>query len=182
MCLTDPLPTIKRGGVGGPYNVLAGREVARALAKMALKEEECHARLDDLGDQELQVLKDWEEKLSAKYSVVGRVRWMCDNAHSSAHSLKPVCGWLPERIAGGAQAINKQIWNGRQVVPLEELTLEELAKHDGSNPEKPIYLAIRGTVFDVTTGNQYGLGCQIAAQCSIIVVLTDYYCLVFFQD
>ena len=44
-----------------------------------------------------------------------------------------------------------------QVVPLKELTLSELKHHDGTNPDKPMYIAIRGTVFDVTTGK---LGCS----------------------
>ena len=37
------------------------------------------------------------------------------------------------------------------MAPLE-LTLEELKKYDGSNKSLPIYLAIKGTVFDVTKG------------------------------
>lgn len=42
-----------------------------------------------------------------------------------------------------------------QVVPLKEMTLEELAKHDGSDKEQPLYLAIKGTVFDVSKGSQF---------------------------
>ena len=38
------------------------------------------------------------------------------------------------------------------MVPEEKLTLKELAQHDGSDPEKPLLLAIRGTVFDITPG------------------------------
>ena len=33
-----------------------------------------------------------------------------------------------------------------------ELTLKELAQHDGSDPDRPLMLAIRGTVFDITPG------------------------------
>ena len=32
------------------------------------------------------------------------------------------------------------------------MTLQELSQYDGSTAGKPMYLAIRGTVFDVTTG------------------------------
>ncbi len=32
------------------------------------------------------------------------------------------------------------------------MTLQELSQYDGSSAGKPMYLAIRGTVFDVTTG------------------------------
>ncbi len=39
-----------------------------------------------------------------------------------------------------------------QVVPERELTLQELAQHDGSDPDRPLMLAIRGTVFDITPG------------------------------
>ena len=39
-----------------------------------------------------------------------------------------------------------------QIVPMKTVTLSELSEHDGSNPDKPMYLAIRGTVFDVTSG------------------------------
>jgi predicted heme/steroid binding protein len=38
------------------------------------------------------------------------------------------------------------------VVPERELTLKELAQHDGSDPDKPLLLAISGTVFDITPG------------------------------
>lgn len=39
-----------------------------------------------------------------------------------------------------------------QVVPPKQMTLQELSQYDGSIAGKPMYLAIRGTVFDVTTG------------------------------
>lgn len=39
------------------------------------------------------------------------------------------------------------------------LTPQELAKYDGSNPKLPIYLAVNGTIFDVSAGAQtYGPG------------------------
>jgi membrane-associated progesterone receptor component len=43
---------------------------------------------------------------------------------------------------------------GRVVAPLE-LTLEELKAHDGSDAAKPIFLAIRGVVYDVSSGRQF---------------------------
>ncbi|KAL9233938.1 hypothetical protein vseg_008870 [Gypsophila vaccaria] len=40
-----------------------------------------------------------------------------------------------------------------------ELTLEQLKQYDGSDPSKPIYVAIKGQIFDVTTGlSFYGPG------------------------
>lgn len=52
-----------------------------------------------------------------------------------------------------------------QIVPEQRLTLQQLAAYDGSDPAKPIMLAIKGTVFDVTKGE----GLQTAlrdARCS----------------
>ena len=37
----------------------------------------------------------------------------------------------------------------------KQLTLAELAAYDGSDESKPIYLAARGVVFDVTPGSIY---------------------------
>jgi len=45
------------------------------------------------------------------------------------------------------------------VVPEKRLTLGQLAEHDGSDPQKPILLAIRGTIFDVTKG-MHLTGCR----------------------
>ena len=46
-----------------------------------------------------------------------------------------------------------------QLVAPSQLSLSELSQHDGSNPDKPMYLAIRGTIFDVTSGE---LSCHIS--------------------
>lgn len=40
-----------------------------------------------------------------------------------------------------------------------ELTAQQLKAYDGSDPSKPIYVAIKGRIFDVTAGNSfYGPG------------------------
>ncbi len=40
-----------------------------------------------------------------------------------------------------------------------ELTLQQLKEYDGTDPSKPIYVAIKGRIFDVTTGKSfYGPG------------------------
>lgn len=38
---------------------------------------------------------------------------------------------------------------------LKTMTLEELKEFDGSDPEKPLYLAVMGKVFDVSAGRSY---------------------------
>ena len=40
-------------------------------------------------------------------------------------------------------------------LPDKEMSLEELKEYDGSDPSKPIYLAIRGRVYDVTVGKDF---------------------------
>lgn len=61
--------------------------------------------------------------------------------------------------------------NTLQIVPMKSLTLSELSEHDGSNPDKPMYLAIRGTVFDVTLGRQAHSSKRIAqASCEIATI------------
>ena len=62
-------------GTGAGYHVFAGREVARALAIMSLRLEDCHGDLTDLSDERLAVLADWERKFRDKgYPVVGRLQ------------------------------------------------------------------------------------------------------------
>lgn len=40
-----------------------------------------------------------------------------------------------------------------------ELTLNQLKQYDGTDPSKPIYIAVKGRIFNVTTGKSfYGPG------------------------
>lgn len=75
--------------IGGGYSVFAGREISRALGKMAISEAECNDKLEDLAPRELQTLSEWELKFKEKYTVVGEVR------HRRCGC--PVC----QRTAGG---------------------------------------------------------------------------------
>jgi hypothetical protein len=44
-------------------------------------------------------------------------------------------------------------------VPCGDITIDELAKFDGTDPFKPIYVSLRGTVYDVTKSREfYGRG------------------------
>lgn len=44
-------------------------------------------------------------------------------------------------------------------IPCGDITIDELGKFDGTDPFKPIYVAIKGNVYDVTKGRDfYGRG------------------------
>ena len=59
---------------GGGYSIFGGKEVSRALGKMAIAEEECNDKLDDLTEKELETLQKWIDKFENKYPVAGKVR------------------------------------------------------------------------------------------------------------
>ncbi|EED23704.1 progesterone binding protein, putative [Talaromyces stipitatus ATCC 10500] len=42
----------------------------------------------------------------------------------------------------------------------DPFTLEELSKHDGTDPSRPTYVAIKGTIFDVSKKDAYAPGGQ----------------------
>ena len=100
-------------GPGGAYQTFAGREIARALGKMAIKDEECTAEVGDLTERERTILEDWEKKFQEKYEVVGHV--------------------VPDKL----------------------LSLRELSEYDGRDDTKPILLAVRGVIFDVSQGRDF---------------------------
>ena len=67
-------------GPGGPYANFAGRDASRGLAKGSFEEEmltdDLHGpldRLEDLGGDEIEALKGWEERFSEKYLIVGKL-------------------------------------------------------------------------------------------------------------
>ena len=61
-------------GPGGGYHMLAGRDASRALAKMSLDVKDVDdPNIADLSDEESQTLDDWIEKLSKKYTLVGKL-------------------------------------------------------------------------------------------------------------
>ncbi|XP_071723942.1 probable steroid-binding protein 3 [Rutidosis leptorrhynchoides] len=59
-------------GPGGSYEMFAGKDASRALAKMSKNDEDISPNLDGLTEKEITVLNDWEKKFEAKYPVVGR--------------------------------------------------------------------------------------------------------------
>ncbi|KAG4034508.1 hypothetical protein MFRU_003g04680 [Monilinia fructicola] len=62
--------------------------------------------------------------------------------------------WGLKRPNWSQVEVIKAYWNG----PLQ-LTDADLPRYDGTNPELPIYLALNGTIYDVTAGRRhYGPG------------------------
>mmetsp|Transcript_18867 Transcript_18867/g.32248 ORF Transcript_18867/g.32248 Transcript_18867/m.32248 type:complete len:242 (-) Transcript_18867:476-1201(-) len=61
-----------------------------------------------------------------------------------------------QRLAAAQADMDKLFDHVGQVVPPKELTLEELGRHDGIVvPGSALYLAILGSVFDVSKGSQF---------------------------
>ncbi|KAH8591596.1 cytochrome b5-like heme/steroid binding domain-containing protein [Bisporella sp. PMI_857] len=67
-------------GPGGPYENFAGRDASRGLAFGSFDEDMLTKdlegpldKLEDLGRDEWEALKGWEERFSEKYLVVGKL-------------------------------------------------------------------------------------------------------------
>nr|KMM73541.1 hypothetical protein CPAG_09827 [Coccidioides posadasii RMSCC 3488] len=58
---------------GGNYNVFAGKDASRALARSSLKPEDCRPEWQDLEDKEKGVLEEWFSFFSKRYNIVGKV-------------------------------------------------------------------------------------------------------------
>ena len=60
-------------GKGGSYNLFAGIDASRALAKMSFKPEDLNGDLEGLSQSERDCLDEWEQKFKDKYPAVGKV-------------------------------------------------------------------------------------------------------------
>ncbi|GIL85166.1 hypothetical protein Vretifemale_13541, partial [Volvox reticuliferus] len=60
-----------------------------------------------------------------------------------------------ERLEQAVQDFERLHDRVGQVVALRNFTVEELARHDGSDDSLPLYLSIKGTVYDITKGKQF---------------------------
>jgi membrane-associated progesterone receptor component len=67
-------------GPGGPYANFAGRDASRGLACGSFDEDMLTEdlegpldRLEDLGGEEMEAMRGWEERFSEKYLVVGKL-------------------------------------------------------------------------------------------------------------
>ncbi|KAF8057743.1 ALG10 [Scenedesmus sp. PABB004] len=59
------------------------------------------------------------------------------------------------RLEEQARRIAAEFDEVGKVVPMRDVTPEELAAHDGSDPGRPMLISIRGVVFDVSSGKQF---------------------------
>jgi membrane-associated progesterone receptor component len=82
-------------GIGGPYEVFAGKDITRALATMQVKAEECN-RTDfgDLTPLQFQTLQEWVVFMGERYECVGTygtpvVDVPAGHGPAKAHSLGP---------------------------------------------------------------------------------------------
>jgi membrane-associated progesterone receptor component len=75
-------------GPGGPYHFFSGREISWALALMSFDPNDFTDNLDGLGLEELEVLKDWEEKFKERYVKVGCIVRRGENASEPELSTK----------------------------------------------------------------------------------------------
>ena len=67
-------------GPGGPYQNFAGRDASRGLACGSFDEDMLTEdlkgpldKLEDLGSEEMEALRGWEERFNEKYLVVGKL-------------------------------------------------------------------------------------------------------------
>ncbi len=129
--------------------------MARALAKMSMEAKDCCAEVGDLTQEQLKTLEDWEAKLKAKYPCVGKV---CVFVCCCMHRHCVVCCLLLHAL----RLCSFICMRATQVVEPKRLTLEQLRAYNGEDKSKPIYLAIRGVVFDVTRGEAVCMHAAVA--------------------
>ncbi|KAJ4784222.1 Membrane steroid-binding protein 1 [Rhynchospora pubera] len=60
-------------GPGGPYELFAGKDHSRALAKMSFEPADVTGDLSGLEPYELETLNDWEARFMSKYTKVGTI-------------------------------------------------------------------------------------------------------------
>jgi len=60
-------------GPGGPYEMFAGKDCTRALAKMSFDADLFTGDMDGLEPEELEKLEEWIEMFEGKYRRVGRL-------------------------------------------------------------------------------------------------------------
>jgi membrane-associated progesterone receptor component len=87
-------------GPGGPYQNFAGRDASRGLAFGSFDEDMLTKdlegpldKLEDLGAEELEALRGWEERFEEKYLVVGKLVAVGEEGSESTQRMKPDAIW-----------------------------------------------------------------------------------------
>jgi membrane-associated progesterone receptor component len=145
-------------GPGKPLQALAGREIARALAKGAA----------DRAATALAAAKAAAEQAAAAASAnnnkapAARPQSALPLPVDAADLVADLAGLKDEQLSRleTAEAEIARRCGGKssgRVVASRAFTTEEVARHDGSDPALPLLLSIGGTVYDITPGrNFYG--------------------------
>jgi membrane-associated progesterone receptor component len=138
-------------GPGKPLQALAGREVARALAKGAA----------DRAVTALAAAKAAAEQHAAEGK--GPAPRPQSALPIDAADLTDDLAGLKEEMLARLETAEGEIvrrCGGKasgHVVPARAFSADEVARHDGSDPSLPLMLTIGGTVYDITPGrNFYG--------------------------
>ena len=137
---------------GASYAAFAGRAATRTIALSSLKEEDISDDVADFTPDQLASRDHWVEFYRTKYAIVG--------------TLVPD---TPEqrRVRAERRAVERARAAAASLVRLEAKRSEggrlfsraELAVHDGTDPDKPLLLAVGGHVLDVSTSSWlYGVG------------------------
>ncbi|TVU32095.1 hypothetical protein EJB05_23813 [Eragrostis curvula] len=75
-------------GPGGAYELFAGKDASRALAKMSFEPQDLTGDISGLTPFELSSLNDWEYKFNSKYVKVGTIR-RTPSAEEGSSSVSP---------------------------------------------------------------------------------------------
>ncbi|EAL17542.1 hypothetical protein CNBM1080 [Cryptococcus deneoformans B-3501A] len=78
---------------------------------------------------------------------------------STHNNSNKTAAQVKEQVKEVAHSVHAEGSTGKMAQAEDPITPSELAKHDGSDPSKPIYVAIKGKVFDVSPRSEmYGPG------------------------
>jgi membrane-associated progesterone receptor component len=87
-------------GPGGAYELFAGKDARRALAKMSFEPQDLTGDISGLTPFEPSSLNDWEYKLSSKYVKVGTIR-------RTPHAEEGFSSISPEELEKAAKPVAK---------------------------------------------------------------------------
>jgi membrane-associated progesterone receptor component len=96
-------------GPGGPYELFAGKDHSRALAKMSFDPADVTGDLSGLEPYELETLDDWEVRFMSKYTKVGTIvkKPVMDSVHCSEGSIS-----VDDEISSTSSESDSEGWQG----------------------------------------------------------------------